>query len=79
MVERILDGFPLLQRAAYLGQLTNDMNVLDFLMERPNVVPRFNDRILTSQNNFVDFLGDYKSGKSVEDIDDSVHISFVAG
>jgi len=40
------------------------MNVLEFLTERANVVPRFNRRIQTSENRFLDLLGDSKSGKN---------------
>lgn len=62
MVNKVLEGYPTLQRAAYMGELTNDMNPLDFLMERPNVVPRFNDRILSSSERILDLLGDPLSG-----------------
>ena len=46
-----------------MGHLTNDMNVLDFVMERPNVVPRFNERIQLSKTSFLDLVGDTNSGR----------------
>ena len=46
-----------------MGELTNDMSAIDFLMERPNVIPRFNNRILSSGDKFLDFLGTAGSGR----------------
>ncbi|CAK8686861.1 unnamed protein product [Clavelina lepadiformis] len=57
VIEKILESTPSLQRAAYMGQLTNDMKALDYLMSLPEVVPRFNNRILFAANNFINFLG----------------------
>jgi len=48
-----------LQRAVYNGHLTDSKDVLDYLMERDQIMPRLNDRVLSSDNaKYVDFLGE---------------------
>ena len=37
-----------LQRAVYNGHLTDSKDVLDYLMERDQIMPRLNDRVLSS-------------------------------
>lgn len=37
------------------GQLTEGVDVVDYLMEQPNVVPRLNPRILSTQRHYLDF------------------------
>ena len=37
-----------LQRAVYNGHLTDSQDVLDYLMERDQIMPRLNDRVLSS-------------------------------
>lgn len=37
------------------GQLTEDVDVLDYLMEQPNVVPRMNPLILNTEHQYLDF------------------------
>ncbi|XP_050308475.1 UDP-glucose:glycoprotein glucosyltransferase isoform X2 [Anthonomus grandis grandis] len=40
------------QKAVYRGKLTDSKNVLDYIMEQPNVMPRLNDRVLNSKKSF---------------------------
>jgi hypothetical protein len=42
-----------IQKAVYRNQLTDSMDVLDHLMSRENIMPRLNQRILSSVNNQV--------------------------
>lgn len=37
------------------GQLTEGVGVVDYLMEQPNVVPRLNPRILSTERHYLDF------------------------
>ena len=47
-----------LQRAVYNGHLTDSKDVLDYLMERDQIMPRLNDRVLnTDKAAYVDFGG----------------------
>nr|CAB3267495.1 UDP-glucose:glycoprotein glucosyltransferase 1 [Phallusia mammillata] len=57
VVEKILDLTTPIQRAVYMGHLHNSLNIVDYLMTRPGVVPRFNDRILGGASKFIDLLG----------------------
>lgn len=43
---------PLLQ-----GELSNDQDVVEYIMNQPNVVPRINSRILTSDREYLDLTG----------------------
>ncbi|XP_069829133.1 UDP-glucose:glycoprotein glucosyltransferase 1 isoform X2 [Dendropsophus ebraccatus] len=65
-MHKILESTTFFQKAVYLGELTNDNDVVDYIMAQPNVVPRINLRILeverqyldlTATNNF--FVDDY--------------------
>lgn len=37
------------------GQLTEGLDVVDYLMEQPNVVPRMNPLILSTERQYLDF------------------------
>lgn len=52
-----------LQRALYLGETDGNGNILDFFMERPEVVPRFNDVVLKDKARFINFEGTPAEGK----------------
>ncbi|XP_056420029.1 UDP-glucose:glycoprotein glucosyltransferase 1 isoform X2 [Hyla sarda] len=65
-MHKILETTTFFQKAVYLGEVTNDNDVVDYIMTQPNVVPRINLRILeverqyldlTATNNF--FVDDY--------------------
>ncbi|XP_044147949.1 LOW QUALITY PROTEIN: UDP-glucose:glycoprotein glucosyltransferase 1-like [Bufo gargarizans] len=65
-MHKILETTTFFQKAVYLGEITNDHDVVDYIMTQPNVVPRINLRILeverqyldlTATNNF--FVDDY--------------------
>ncbi|XP_064615079.1 UDP-glucose:glycoprotein glucosyltransferase 1-like [Liolophura sinensis] len=55
VVTEVLRVTPILQRAVYNGDLTDNMDVTDWLMDRENVMPRLNSRVLSPSTQFLDF------------------------
>uniref|UniRef100_A0A8C6M3I1 UDP-glucose ceramide glucosyltransferase-like 1 n=1 Tax=Nothobranchius furzeri TaxID=105023 RepID=A0A8C6M3I1_NOTFU len=55
ILQRIMDTTPAFQRAAFMGQLTDSSDVVDYLMEQANVVPRMNPLILGTDRKYLDF------------------------
>uniref|UniRef100_A0A3Q3JAS6 UDP-glucose ceramide glucosyltransferase-like 1 n=1 Tax=Monopterus albus TaxID=43700 RepID=A0A3Q3JAS6_MONAL len=55
ILQRIMDTTTTLQRAVFMGQLTEGSDVVDYLMEQANVVPRMNPLILSTDRKFLDF------------------------
>ncbi|XP_061082580.1 UDP-glucose:glycoprotein glucosyltransferase 2 isoform X1 [Conger conger] len=55
LLQRIMDATNFFQRAAVLGQLSDETDVVDFLMDQPNVVPRINPLILSTDRKYLDF------------------------
>ncbi|KAE8746395.1 hypothetical protein FOCC_FOCC006890 [Frankliniella occidentalis] len=51
VLSEIMSQTPIYQKAVYKGELRDSDNVIDFIMERPNIMPRLNERILNSENN----------------------------
>lgn len=47
------------------GELNGDHDMVDFIMNQPNVVPRINSRILTTSRNYLDLSATSES--------DSIH------
>uniref|UniRef100_A0A8C0J2W6 UDP-glucose ceramide glucosyltransferase-like 1 n=1 Tax=Chelonoidis abingdonii TaxID=106734 RepID=A0A8C0J2W6_CHEAB len=65
-MQKILETTSLFQRAVYLGELSSDQDVIEYIMSQPNVVPRINSRILMSDREYLDltatnnfFVDDY--------------------
>uniref|UniRef100_A0A670I5Q3 UDP-glucose ceramide glucosyltransferase-like 1 n=1 Tax=Podarcis muralis TaxID=64176 RepID=A0A670I5Q3_PODMU len=65
-MHKILETTSFFQRAVYLGELSNDQDVVEYIMNQPNVVPRINSRILMSDREYLDltatnnfFVDDY--------------------
>uniref|UniRef100_A0A452TRT4 UDP-glucose ceramide glucosyltransferase-like 1 n=1 Tax=Ursus maritimus TaxID=29073 RepID=A0A452TRT4_URSMA len=65
-MHKILETTTFFQRAVYLGELSHDQDVVEYIMNQPNVVPRINSRILTSEREYLDltatnnfFVDDY--------------------
>ncbi|XP_034530985.1 UDP-glucose:glycoprotein glucosyltransferase 1 [Notolabrus celidotus] len=65
-MQKILETTSFYQRAVYLGELATDHDVLDFIMNQPNVVPRINPRVLSTSRTYLDlsdtnnyFIDDY--------------------
>uniref|UniRef100_A0A3Q3XP66 UDP-glucose ceramide glucosyltransferase-like 1 n=1 Tax=Mola mola TaxID=94237 RepID=A0A3Q3XP66_MOLML len=55
ILQRIMDSTTTFQRAVFMGQLTEGVDVVDYLMEQPNVVPRMNPLILSTDRQYLDF------------------------
>uniref|UniRef100_A0A4W6ECI8 UDP-glucose ceramide glucosyltransferase-like 1 n=1 Tax=Lates calcarifer TaxID=8187 RepID=A0A4W6ECI8_LATCA len=65
-MQKILETTSFYQRAVYLGELATDHDVVDFIMNQPNVVPRINPRVLSTSRTYLDlsdtnnyFIDDY--------------------
>uniref|UniRef100_G3QE58 UDP-glucose ceramide glucosyltransferase-like 1 n=1 Tax=Gorilla gorilla gorilla TaxID=9595 RepID=G3QE58_GORGO len=65
-MHKILETTTFFQRAVYLGELPHDQDVVEYIMNQPNVVPRINSRILTAERDYLDltasnnfFVDDY--------------------
>ncbi|XP_066202027.1 UDP-glucose:glycoprotein glucosyltransferase 1 isoform X3 [Saccopteryx leptura] len=65
-MHKILETTTFFQRAIYLGELSHDQDVVEYIMNQPNVVPRINSRILTPEREYLDltatnnfFVDDY--------------------
>uniref|UniRef100_K9J3X2 UDP-glucose ceramide glucosyltransferase-like 1 n=1 Tax=Desmodus rotundus TaxID=9430 RepID=K9J3X2_DESRO len=65
-MHKILETTTFFQRAVYLGELSHDQDVIEYIMNQPNVVPRINSRILTAEREYLDltvtnnfFVDDY--------------------
>uniref|UniRef100_A0A665U6A7 UDP-glucose glycoprotein glucosyltransferase 1 n=1 Tax=Echeneis naucrates TaxID=173247 RepID=A0A665U6A7_ECHNA len=53
-MQKILETTTFYQRAVYLGELATDHDVVDFIMNQPNVVPRINPRVLSTSRKYLD-------------------------
>lgn len=65
-MQKILETTTFYQRAVYLGELATDHDVVDYIMNQPNVVPRINPRVLSTIRTYLDlsdtnnyFIDDY--------------------
>jgi UDP-glucose:glycoprotein glucosyltransferase len=47
VLTEIMAQTPTLQRAVYKGEVTDKDNILDYLMSKPNVMPRYIGYLLT--------------------------------
>ncbi|XP_047456701.1 UDP-glucose:glycoprotein glucosyltransferase 2 isoform X2 [Mugil cephalus] len=55
ILQRIMDTTTAFQRAVFMGQLSEGSDVVDYLMEQANVVPRMNPLILSTDRKYLDF------------------------
>ncbi|KAM9709881.1 UDP-glucose:glycoprotein glucosyltransferase 2 isoform 2-T3 [Menidia menidia] len=73
ILQRIMDTTTAFQRAVFMGQLTESSDVVDYLMEQANVVPRMNPTILSTDRKYLDFTGT----PVVDDWEDTTVFSFL--
>eukprot|EP00092_Neocalanus_flemingeri_P004418 GFUD01004753.1.p1 GENE.GFUD01004753.1~~GFUD01004753.1.p1 ORF type:complete len:1525 (-),score=439.73 GFUD01004753.1:373-4947(-) len=67
LLTTIMKETQVLQRAVYKNQLTDSMDMLDYLMQRENIMPRLNQRILASANTpMIAFAGEQLAGLSLD-------------
>ncbi|XP_055856792.1 UDP-glucose:glycoprotein glucosyltransferase [Episyrphus balteatus] len=58
ILSEIIQQTTTLQKSVYRGDLTDSENVMDYLMNQPHVMPRLNQRILSSDDvKFLDLTG----------------------
>lgn len=58
ILTEIMQQTPAIQKAVYKGELTDNDNVMDYLMNMPHIMPRLNQRILsTDEPTFIDMSG----------------------
>uniref|UniRef100_UPI003AAA24A0 UDP-glucose:glycoprotein glucosyltransferase 2 n=1 Tax=Centroberyx gerrardi TaxID=166262 RepID=UPI003AAA24A0 len=73
ILQRIMDTTSVFQRAVFMGQLTEGTDVVDYLMEQANVVPRMNPLILNTDRKYLDFT----SSPVVDDWEDTTMFSYL--
>ncbi|KAG7227632.1 hypothetical protein INR49_005447 [Caranx melampygus] len=73
ILQRIMDTTTAFQRAVFMGQLTEGSDVVDYLMEQANVVPRMNPLILGTDRKYLDFT----ATPVVDDWEDTTMFSFL--
>ncbi|KAG8586345.1 hypothetical protein GDO81_005352 [Engystomops pustulosus] len=56
ILQKIMDATGFFQRAVFMGLLNDQMDVVDFLMDQPNIVTRMNPTILTSEKTHINFI-----------------------
>lgn len=56
ILTEVMRQTPFLQKSIYKGELTDSHNILDFLMDQKNVMPRLNQRILNSESSYIDLI-----------------------
>lgn len=67
VLTEIMQQTPIIQKAVYKGELDDSMEVINYLMNQPHVMPRLNDRILSVENvNYLDLSG--VAAKNLEDV-----------
>ncbi|XP_043547391.1 UDP-glucose:glycoprotein glucosyltransferase 2 isoform X1 [Chiloscyllium plagiosum] len=54
ILQKIMDAAGFFQKAVFMGQLNEHIDVVDFLMDQPNVVHRINPVILNAERKYLD-------------------------
>ncbi|RXN01960.1 UDP-glucose:glycoprotein glucosyltransferase 2 [Acipenser ruthenus] len=54
LLQRIVEATGFLQRSVFMGQLTDETDVVEYHMDQPNVVPRINALILSLRRRYLD-------------------------
>nr|XP_055070737.1 UDP-glucose:glycoprotein glucosyltransferase 2 isoform X1 [Misgurnus anguillicaudatus]XP_055070738.1 UDP-glucose:glycoprotein glucosyltransferase 2 isoform X1 [Misgurnus anguillicaudatus]XP_055070739.1 UDP-glucose:glycoprotein glucosyltransferase 2 isoform X1 [Misgurnus anguillicaudatus]XP_055070740.1 UDP-glucose:glycoprotein glucosyltransferase 2 isoform X1 [Misgurnus anguillicaudatus] len=73
LLQRIMETTNFFQRAVFMSQITEGVDVVDFLMEQANVVPRINPLILSSERRYLDFT----ASPVADDWDDPTMFSYM--
>uniref|UniRef100_A0AAV2JWN7 UDP-glucose ceramide glucosyltransferase-like 1 n=1 Tax=Knipowitschia caucasica TaxID=637954 RepID=A0AAV2JWN7_KNICA len=73
LLQRIMDTTSIFQRAVFMGQLSEGTDVIDYLMEQANVVPRMNSIILSNDRKYLDFT----ASPIVHDWEDTTMFSYL--
>ncbi|XP_035301399.1 UDP-glucose:glycoprotein glucosyltransferase 2 isoform X1 [Cricetulus griseus] len=73
VLEKMLDAFTYLQRDVFMGTLNDEINAIDFLMDKNNVVPRLNSLILHTEPQYLNLI----SSSVTAEIEDFSTFSFL--
>ncbi|XP_035228299.1 UDP-glucose:glycoprotein glucosyltransferase 1-like [Stegodyphus dumicola] len=65
ILTEIMRQTPFLQKSVYKGELTDSHNILDFLMDQKNVMPRLNQRVLSSESTYIDLIAEKSETKII--------------
>lgn len=69
VLQEVMHQNPVFQKAVYRGKLSDSDDVIDYIMNQPNVMPRLNQRILNKDSGFyLDMSGTASSMVSVKDL-----------
>lgn len=69
VLHEIMAQTPNFQKAVYKGKLTDGDDVVDYVMNQPNVMPRLNERILNKDKSFyLDMLGEPSSTTNIQQL-----------
>lgn len=67
MLQEVMSQTAVFQKAVYRGKLSDSKNVIDYIMDQPNVMPRLNERILNTEKSFyLDMSGKATSSSNIE-------------
>lgn len=67
LLQEVMQQTPNFQKAVYRGKFVDSDDTLDYLMSQPNVMPRLNERILTTGTSFyLDMSGKESSSMDVK-------------
>lgn len=73
VLQQVITLTPSFQKAIYRGKLTDKDEVIDYIMNQPNVMPRLNERILnTEESSYLDMSG---TGGTVLDVQRLIQLS----
>ncbi|XP_078077776.1 UDP-glucose:glycoprotein glucosyltransferase 2 isoform X1 [Mustelus asterias] len=73
ILQKMMDAAGFFQKAVFMGQLNEHMDVVDFLMDQPNVVLRINPVILSTERKYLDLT----SKAALSDWNDFTTYSFL--
>lgn len=69
VLQEVITQTALLQKAVYRGKLSDTEDIVEYLMNQPNVMPRLNERILNKdQSLYLDMTGTGTTSMNVEDL-----------
>jgi UDP-glucose:glycoprotein glucosyltransferase len=70
ILTEIMQATPTLQKAVYRGELSDSDNVVDWLMQQPNVMTRLNQRILSTDDSYPIKYLDVNAGTPFKNLED---------
>lgn len=69
VLQEVMTQTPLFQKAVYRGKLSDSDDIVDYIMNQPNVMPRLNQRILSKDGSFyLDMTGKAESMVNVQSL-----------